>query len=155
MQVFERNEKIKDISYSFAQDNAISPKHRDVIYNCLGYLIYNAKEDASVQNSLTQCKNDYHSKDTSFTYYNQSWLMRDFSRWDGSYVPLERIIKKHIKEKRSYKFKKVNYKMMFDDTRPHMFVSIDFRAANLGGMMMDRTMSIKVDAQTKELFDLK
>ena len=81
--------------------------------------------------------------------------MRDFSKWDGSYILLERIIKKHIKEKASYTMRNMSYKMVFEDKRPHMFVSITYTAANLGGRIYERTMSVKVDAKTKELFDLK
>ena len=50
---------------------------------------------------------------------------------------------------------KTTHTMHFTEERPHMFVSINFRAANLGGYMLDRTMSGKVDAKTKELYDVK
>ena len=125
------------------------------MYDCLGYSIYNSSPEATVQDSLLACEQDYVQENAKATYFNQAWLMRDFSRWDGSYVLLERIIKKHIKEKSSYTMKNVSYSMHFEDERPHMFVSIDYRAANLGGRISDRTMSVKVDAKTKELYELK
>ena len=155
MQKFEFREQLKGIAYSYTQEHTISQSYKNTFYDCLGYFIYNNKPDTTLGTTLELCKNDYLNKGVSALYYNQAWLMRDFSKWDGSYILLERIIKKHIKEKASYTMHNISYTMVFEDKRPHMFVSIDYTAANLGGRIYERTMSVKVDAKTKELFDLK
>lgn len=155
MQKFELSEELKAIAYSYTQDQNLPEDYRNTMYDCLGYSIYNTQDDTFLETTLKECKEDYHSKNGQANYYNHAWLMRDFSRWDGSYLLLEHIIKKHIKEKASYTMTKVTHKMFFDDERPHMFVSIEYRAANLGGRISDREMSVRVDAKTKELYNLR
>jgi len=155
MQKFELSEQLQGIAYSFVQDQNISQTYKNTMYDCIGYAIYNNNPQNTLEDSLHSCKEDYIQKGATALYYNQAWLMRDFSRWDGSYVLLERIIKKHIKEKASYTMIKTSHSMHFNDERPHMFVSIDYKAANLGGRISERTMSVKVDAKTKELYDLE
>ena len=81
--------------------------------------------------------------------------MRGFNPWNGSYGPLQKIIQKTIKEPKSYEMLKTTYTMNFTDARPHMFVSIDFRGANINGYMLTRNISAKVDAKTKEIYDIK
>jgi len=142
------------IAYSFAQDTKMLETSKSAMYDCIGSTIYNADENASFQSTLQICKNDYDNNKSS-SYFNHAWLVKDFSHWNGSYLPLERIIQKHLKESKSYEHLKTTHTMHFTDTRPHMFVSIDFRGANIGGYMLDRTMEVKVDAKTKELYDLK
>lgn len=155
MQKFELSEDLKAVAYSYLQDKKLPKTYRNTMYDCLGFSIYNNDPSALLQETLNECELDYTKKNGQAIYYNQAWLMRDVSKWDGSYILLERIIKKHIKEKASYKMKKVSFTMNFEDKRPHMFVSIDYKAANLGGRMYDKTMSVRVDAKTKELYDLK
>jgi hypothetical protein len=155
MQEFDFNEKLKGIAYSYAQDNNISDTYKNTLYDCLGYAIYNTDSSQHIKDTLAECKKDYITQNAKAIYYNQAWLMRDFSKWDGSYILLERIIKKHVKEKASYKMTRISHAMFFEDKRPYMFVSIEYRAANLGGRISDREMSVKVDAKTKELFDLR
>lgn len=141
---------LKGIAQSFANTNKISKNNIDAVYDCLGSLIYTKNPDELFQNTLQTCKNDY-----TLPHYNESWLRKEFSRWNGSYLPLERVIQKHIKENKSYEHLKTSSHMNLEDKRPHMFVSIDFRAANIHGYMLDRTMEVKVDAKTKEMYDLK
>ncbi|MDQ7044691.1 MAG: hypothetical protein Q9M32_02070 [Sulfurimonas sp.] len=155
MQDFDLSEKLIAIAYSYSQDNNLSKIYRNTMYDCLGSSIYKGKENSLLSSTLQACKEDYINLDKKAIYYNQAWLMRDFSQWDGSYILLERIIKKHIKAKESYKMRSVSHKMVFEDKRPHMYVQIDYTAANLGGRMYEKSMSIKVDAKTKELYDLR
>lgn len=146
--------ELQGIAYSFTQDKKVLDTYKNTMYDCIGYTIYNTDEEASFNTSLQTCKNDYDQGRTEI-YFNHVWLVQDFSHWNGSYLPLERIIQKGIKEPKSYEHLKTTHTMHFEDERPHMFVSIDFRAANIGGYMLNRTMSVKVDAKTKELYDLK
>ena len=147
--------ELQGIAYSFTQDKKIPESYKETMYDCLGFSIYNAPKNSVFSSSLEKCQNEYVSLDGKAIYYNVSWLNQEFSHWTGSYLPLERIIQKHLKESKSYEHLKTTHTMHFEDERPHMFVSIDFRGANIAGYMLDRTMEVKVDAKTKELFDLK
>lgn len=147
--------ELKGIAYSFSQDNKISDAYRDTMYDCFGYLIYKKEENGSFNDSMNICKKEYIIKNEQAIYYNEAWLREEFSHWNGTYIPLERIIQKHLKESKSYEHLKTTTTMYFTDERPHMFVSINFRGANINGYILDRTMEVKVDAKTKELYDLK
>ncbi len=145
---------LKGMAQSFSNDNNIKKEYINTMYDCLGSLIYTQKADALFQATLEMCKNDYIANKNN-TYYNESWLRKEFSPWNGSYRPLEKIIQKYTKEAKSYEHLNTNSTMNFTDKRPHMLISIDFRAANIGGYMLNRTMEAKVDAKTKEMYDLK
>ncbi len=145
---------LKGMAQSFSNDNNIQKEYLNTMYDCLGSLIYTRKADALFKITLQICKDDY-LENKKLTYYNQSWLRKEFSHWNGSYLPLQKIIQKYIKEAKSYEHLKTTHTMNFTDKRPHMFVSIDFRGANIDGYMLNRTMEVKVDAKTKEMYDLK
>ena len=148
-------DELEGIAFSFVQDTKINEEYKATMHDCIGFLIYKNDENKLLKSTLEECNNDYKNKDSNIVYYNEAWLRKDFSHWNGSYLPLERIIQKHIKENKSYEHLKTTASIHFLDERPHMFVSIDFRAANMTGYMLNRTMEAKIDAKTKEVYDLK
>ena len=148
------NSTLKRITDSYVNRNDIDETYAGTFYDCVGGLIYTQTSTDLFHEVLEECKSDYTQK-KDLVYYNNSWLMRDFNKFNNSYMPLEKRIKKTVKDNKSYNMIKTTHTMHFTEERPHMFVSIDFRAANLGGYMLDRTMSGKVDAKTKELYDVK
>ncbi len=145
---------LKGLAQSFSKTKNIPQTYIDTMYDCLGSLIYTQEADALFETTLQICQDDYDAK-KNIIYYNESWLRKEFNTWDASYMPLQKIIQKHIKTPKSYEHLKTTSLMNLTDKRPHMFVSIDFRAANINGYMLDRTMEVKVDAKTKEMYDLK
>jgi len=147
-------DKLQRITNSYANNHAIDETYQNTLYDCAGNLIYTKSPEMKFSDVMTQCKNDYESNSQT-VYFNQAWLMKDFNRYSNGYSPLEKIIHKTIKEPKSYEMLKTSYEMRFSDPRPHMFVSIDFKGANIQGYMLTRNMSAKVDAKTKEIYDLK
>ena len=148
------NSKLKKITSSYANKNEISDTYKNTLYNCAGSLIYTKIQSLKFSEIMTECKNDY-NKGLNIVYFNQAWLMKDFNRYSGSYSPLEKIIKKTIKEPKSYEMINTTYEMRFSDERPHMFISIDFKGANIQGYMLTRNMTAKIDAKTKKIYDIK
>lgn len=148
------NDKIENITKSYASAQNIDESYQKSFYDCVGSLVYT--EDAASQFStvLDECNEDY-KNNANKVYFNQSWLMQGFNPWNGSYGPLQKIIQKTIKEPKSYEMLQTTHEMRFDDARPHMFVSIDFKGANIQGYILTRNISAKVDAKTKEIYDLK
>ena len=148
------NDTLKRITASYAKNNAIDETYQQTLYDCAGNFIYTKDENLKFSEIMQECKDDYTQKREN-SYINQSWIMKDFNKWSNAYVPLEKIIKKTIKEPKSYQMLKTSYEMKFSDARPHMFVSIDFKGANIQGYMLTRNMSAKVDVKTKEIYDIK
>ena len=148
------NNDLEKIIFSYANKNDIDDTYKRTLYDCAGDLIYTEQSDLKFSDVMSKCKDDY-NKDLNTVYFNQSWLLKDLNRYNGSYLPLEKIIQKTIKEVESYEMIKTTYEMRFSGQRPHMFVSIDFRGANIQGYMLNRNMSAKIDAKTKEIYDIK
>ena len=148
------DKKLKGIVSSYAKQNNIDDAYIPTLYDCAGNHVYTKESTLQLKDVMQECKKDYESGGKS-VYYNQSWLMQGFNPYDGSYGPLQKIIQKTLKEPKSYQMLKTSYEMKFEDERPHMFVSIDFKGANIQGYMLTRNMSAKVDAKTKEIYDLK
>ena len=148
------NKKLENITTSFTNAHDIEESYQKTFYDCAGGLIYAKDANSKFSTVLDECNEDYKNKSDK-TYFNQSSLMRGFNPWNGSYGPLQKIIQKTIKEPKSYEMLKTTYTMNFTDARPHMFVSIDFRGANINGYMLTRNISAKVDAKTKEIYDIK
>ena len=148
------NTKLQKITNSYANANNIEKAYQQTFYDCVGGLVYTNDEKLAFNTVLSECNEDYIQK-AGKTYFNQSWLMQGFNPWNGSYGPLQKIIQKTIKEPKSYEMLKTTHSMHFDDPRPHMFVSIDFKGANIQGYMLTRNISAKVDAKTKEIYDIK
>ena len=153
LEMQKHNDKLEKITASYAVKNNISSEYEKKLYDCVGGLLYTKNADSKFINALSECKNDYDSgKET--IYYNQSWLMKDFNKYSGSYSPLQKIIQKTLKEPKSFEMLKTSHEMRLSAERPHMFVSIDFKGANIQGYILTRNMSAKVDAVTKEIYDI-
>ena len=147
---------LKEIAYSFVEDNNISDSYKDTMYDCLGYFVYSKDPNLKLKEMMQWCKNDYIQKDGKAIYYNEAWLLEDFSRWDGSYRPLEQVIKNSMNDESSYEHIKTTYRMVFFGTkRPYMAVSTLFSGKNAFGGTVKQTVSAKVDAKTKEIFEIK
>ena len=145
---------LEKITASYAIRQGIDGAYQKRLYDCVGGLIYTKSSDLRLKEVLLECKNDIDTaKET--TYYNQSWLMKDFNKYSGSYSPLQKIIQKTLKEPKTFEMLKTSHEMRLLDPRPHMFISIDFKGANIHGYILTRNMSAKVDALTKEMYDIK
>ena len=156
LQMRENAASLKKIAYSFVEDKNISNEYKDTFYDCLGYYIYKKNPNLKFKKMLQWCQNDYINKEGKAIYYNEAWLMEDFSGWDGSYRPLENIIKNNMHDDSSYEHVETRYRMVFSGTkRPYMLVSTVFRGKNAYGATVKQTITAKVDAKTKELFDVK
>lgn len=155
-QMKESTISLKEIAYSFVKDNNISNSYKDTMYDCLGYFVYSKAPNLKLKKMMQWCKNDYIQKKGKAVYYNESWLIEDFSKWDGSYRPLEKTIKNSMNDESSYDHIQTTYRMVFFGTkRPYMTVSTVFSGKNAFGGTVKQTVSAKVDAKTKEIFEIQ
>lgn len=147
---------LKKVAFSFSEENNISQDYHNTMYDCLAYYTYDKSQELTVGQMLDWCKEDYINKDKKAVYYNLELLLEDFSPWDGSYRPLEEIIKQSMNDTESYEHIKTTNRMVFFGTkRPHMVVNTIFSGKNAFGGVVKQEVSVKVDAKTKELYDIK
>lgn len=152
----ERTGTLKQIAYSFSKENSINQDYYNTMYDCLAYNTYNKSQELIISTMLDWCKADYINKDKKAIYYNEEWLLEDFSAWDGSYTPLERTIKNSMNDKSSYEHIETSYRKVFFGTkRPHIVIISVFSGKNAFGGIVKQEISVKVDAKTKELYDIK
>lgn len=82
-------------------------------------------------------------------------FMEDFSGWDGSYRPLEKLIKANMNDPKSYEHVKTTYRQVLSsekkDFKPYAIVSTTFRGKNAFGGVVTNQVNAQVDLQTLEM----
>lgn len=151
--------KLKNIASSYVETKNLPESYNKKFYDCLGNLIYEKNESFTLEKMLGWCYEDYTNSNNNQMdeYYNTAELLADFSPYDGKYYPLENMIKNILmKNPSSYEHVKTTYRFVYYGAeRPHMFLSTQFRGTNdFGGVVSQRVVA-KVDAITKELYDIK
>ncbi len=148
---------LEDTSNYYVQQKKISETYNKKFYNCLGQMIWDKSENLTINTMLDWCYQDYNKtpKHKMKQYYNTAMLREDFSSWDGSYRPLEKLIKKAMHNPDSYDHVKTTTRMVYSGIkRPYMLVNTSYRGTNTFGAIVTSTVSIKVDAKTKEIFEI-
>ncbi|MNE67328.1 hypothetical protein D3C80_1629270 [compost metagenome] len=83
-------------------------------------------------------------------YTNLDAFQGNFSGWDGSYRPLEKLIKKSMNDDSSYKHvETVSHLVLGKD--PHAVVKTTFKGTNAYGGVVTQTVSARVDINTGEV----
>ena len=145
---------LKKIAISYTRDEKIDPNYATTLYNCLGNLVYDKNEDFTIDKMLEWCRIDYDQNKTD-PYYNTAELMSDFSLWDGSYTPLENGVKQALDDPSSYEHVKTLYSLVYYGAkRPHMNLKMTYRAKNQYGALVKATIEVKIDAVTKDMYDV-
>lgn len=153
----EQKGTIKKIAIEYAKTNNIEETYYNTMYDCLSDNVYTKSPDFKVQEMLVWCKNDYDNKNTK-PYYNKDWLFEDFSSLNGAYKPLENIIKDNMNDPSSYEHIKTAYNFVFygdSVTRPYMQITTEYRGKNSFGALVKGENTVKIDAKTKEMFDIE
>ncbi len=77
----------------------------------------------------------------------------DFSGWDGSYRPLDKLIKARMNDNSSYKHVSTAYHLiLYKD--PHAIVKTTFRGTNAYGGVVKQTIAARVNARTGEVVSI-
>lgn len=148
---------INIIASGFVKEKNIDPIYNEIFNNCLGEFIYAKNDTFTLDKMLGWCYTDYTSNNGKMKqYYNTVILMSKFSPWDGSYAPLEKLIKNSMNDVTSYEHVKTNYRLIYSGvTRAHMILTAQFRGKNGFGSMVLQTVTAKVDAITNEMYDVQ
>ncbi len=151
-------DKIKVLSTNFVKNNNLNPEYNQKFYNCLGQMIWGKDDSLKTSTLLDWCYSDYLNtpNNTMKQYYNTAELLSGFSAWDGSYKTLVESVKSIMKDSTSFEHVKTTYRFVYYGTdRPHMVIVMQYKGANSFGAKVLGTVSAKVDAITKELYDIK
>lgn len=100
---------------------------------------------------LGWCFNDFEKDPQSLdNKINLDTFQGSFSGWDGSYRPLETLIKASMNDDSSYKHVETGYRLILNKD-PHAIVKTTFRGTNAFGGMVKQTVAARVNVRTGEV----
>lgn len=140
--------EIKEIASSYTDETTIPLSYYPTMYDCFAERLYDKSETLTVNTVLTWCKEEY-ERPKNYTYANYVDIMEDFSPWDGSYRPLEKLLKENMNDPSSYEHVETRY-----NTRPikkDLLIRTTYRGKNIFGATVTVTSEAKVDAKTKKI----
>ena len=113
------------------------------------------KDDAlKLGDVLECCFNDFEREPQSLSNkINLDVFQGNFSGWDGSYRPLEKLIKAGMNDDSSYKHVSTVYHLILNED-PHAIVKTTFRGTNAYGGVVKQTVAARVDVKTGEIISV-
>ncbi len=150
--------QLKQLSTNFVVKQNLNDKYNQKFYNCLGQMVWGKDDTLKTSKLLTWCYSDYLNtpNNSMKTYYNTAELLSDFSAWDGSYNSLVTFIKSRMKDADSFEHVQTTNRLVYHGVnRPHMIIVMKYRGTNSFGAKVLGEVSAKVDAVTKEVYDIQ
>ncbi|EOO7438042.1 hypothetical protein CR897_RS15635 [Escherichia coli] len=126
----------------------------NVFYSCMSENTFSKDGELKLEDVLGWCFNDYerdhHALDNKINLDN---FQDNFSGWDGSYRPLEKLIKAGMNDDSSYKHVDTTYRLILNQD-PHAIVKTTFRGTNAYGGVVKQSVSARVDVRTGEVLTI-
>lgn len=149
-----RNESKKtrhDIVNSYIDFKEVPATASDAFYACMSEYTFTKDDELKLGDVLGWCFNDYENDPNSLNNkINLDTFQSNFSGWDGSYRPLEKLIKDNMNDDSSYKHVSTVYHLVLNKD-PHAIVKTTFRGTNAYGGMVKQTVAARVDVRTGEI----
>lgn len=142
-----RHEIVKDyVGFKGVQASAT-----DVFYACMSEYTFTKDDNSKLGDVLGWCFNDFERDPQSLNNkINLDTFKSNFSGWDGSYRPLERMIKASMNDDSSYKHVSTVYHLILNKD-PHAVVKTTFRGTNAYGGVVKQTVAARVNVRTGEV----
>ena len=146
----DRHEIVSD----YVRFKGIPASDGDGFYACLSQYSITKSEELPLGEVLGWCDASYQKDPKSMTEYtNLDAFQKNFSGWDGSYRPLEKLIKQSMNDDSSYKHvETVSHLVLGKD--PHAIVKTTFRGTNAYGGVVKQTVAARVDVRTGEVVSI-
>ncbi|MBD2783699.1 hypothetical protein ID858_11505 [Xenorhabdus sp. DI] len=145
----------KKIVENFISHNKIDKSYTDSFYNCLSQMSYTTPTDMKLDEALGWCQVDFtRNPDSLNDRVNLDTFMSNFSGWDGSYRPLEKMIQKTMHDDSSYQHVETTYRLVLNQKPPYAIVKTKVKGTNLYGAVATSTITVKVDVKTGKIIEL-
>lgn len=147
------NEEKVGVIKSFMKKNNLPDSELNSFQTCLvEYANFRDKKEKA-DDVLGICMNEYKEKPEFFkSHVDLLPFFHEFSPWDGSYRPLERMIKHALNDRDSYKHDTTRFTLdIVDRNAPFAVVRTDFRAKNAFGAMIKASATVKVNIKTLDM----
>ncbi|HDC4837602.1 TPA: hypothetical protein O8U60_002286 [Enterobacter cloacae] len=126
----------------------------DAFYACMSEFTFSKDGELQLNKVLGWCFNDYESDPKSLnSKINLDAFQGNFSGWNGSYRPLEKLIKANMNDDSSFKHLSTKYHLILGKD-PHAIVKTTFRGTNAFGGVVKETVAARVDVRTGEVVSI-
>ncbi|CDG86773.1 hypothetical protein [Xenorhabdus bovienii] len=145
----------KEIVANFISYKKVDKSYTDVFYNCLSQMSYTKSTDLKLSEVLGWCYVDFKKDPNALNdRINLDTFVSNFSGWDSSYRPLEKIIKNTMNDDSSYKHVETTYRLALNKQPPYAIVQTTFKGTNAYGAIVKDSLTAKVDIKTGEIIEL-
>lgn len=135
-------------------NKSIPASAADGFYACLSEYTFTKNGELKLGDVLGWCLNDYEKdRDSLSRKINFDVFLDNFSGWDGSYRPLENLIKDNMDNSSSYKHISTVYHVILNED-PHAIVKTTYREKNSYGGIVKQTTAARVNLKTGKVIDV-
>lgn len=150
----ESKENRHKIVNSYVAFKSVPASATDAFYACMSEFSFTKDETLKVGDVLGWCFSNFESEPNSLNdKINLDTFMGNFSGWDGSYRPLEKLIKASMNDDSSYKHVETVYHLILNKD-PHAIVKTTFRGTNAYGGVVKQTVAARVDVRTGQVVSI-
>jgi len=147
----ESKETRHDIVNTYVDFKGVSASAVDVFYSCMSEYTFTKDDALKLGDVLGWCFNDFERDPKSLNNkINLDTFQGNFGGWDGSYRPLEKLIKASMNDDSSYKHVSTTYHLILNKD-PHAIIKTTFRGTNTYGGVVKQTVAARVDVRTGEV----
>ncbi|EPH7218849.1 hypothetical protein ACS3L2_001549 [Serratia marcescens] len=138
----------------YVKFKGIPASYGDGFYACLSQYSITKSEELPLGEVLGWCDAGYQKDPKSMAEYtNLDAFQENFSGWDGSYRPLEKLIKQSMNDDSSYKHvETVSHLVLGKD--PHAVVKTRFKGTNSYGGIVTQTVTARIDTKTGDVVEI-
>lgn len=150
----ESKEERHEIVNKYVNFKSVPTSATDAFYACMSEFSFTKDDELKLGEVLGWCFNNYESDPTSLNdKINLDTFKGNFSGWDGSYRPLEKMIKASMNDDSSYKHVETVYHLILNKD-PHAIVKTTFRGTNAYGAVVKESISARIDVKTGEVVSI-
>ncbi|WP_455884044.1 hypothetical protein [Serratia proteamaculans] len=143
----DRHEIVSD----YVTFKGIPESDGDGFYACLSQYSITKSEELPLGEVLGWCDAGYQKDPKSMAEYtNLDAFQKNFSGWDGSYRPLEKLIKQSMNDDSSYKHVETTSHLVLGKD-PHAVVKTKFKGTNAYGGIVTQTVVARIDIKTGDV----
>lgn len=151
----ETQKKRLEIVKNYIESKHLTTTEIPLFYNCMSQISYTKAPDLTIGDTLGWCYADFSRDNTALNNrINLDTFVGNFSGWDGSYRPLEKLIKASMNDDSSYKHSATTYRLFLNETPAYAIVNTVFKGTNSYGGVVKDNVKVKVDINSGDIIEV-
>lgn len=133
---------------NYVESKEVAATSSEEMYSCASEFSFTKSAELNITTVLGWCYAEYQRAPADLSKrINFDTFQGNFSAWDGSYRPLEKLIKESMNDDSSYDHVSTVYSLVLNKD-PHAVVKSIFRGKNGFGAIMKSSVAARVNIQT-------